>query len=314
MVNTMGIKKFISKNQLGLVLCNKKFSELTTIKVGGLITNLYYPTSIEHLLSVINYLQKRKQRYFIIGNGSNIVASDKKFKHLVISGKHLIKSIEFYDDNFVVSAFMDMGIVIAKLVEYQISTLTDLAGIPGTIGGAIVMNAGANNSYISDNLLWVKYLDCGLLKVSSRKDLKFGYRNSPFKKENIVILEACFKTIKDNETIFKYRNILELRRKKHPLNYPNCGSIFKNLKDIKAYEVIQKINLMDYKIGGAKFSDLHSNFIVNYDNAKAIDVFSLIILAKDKALKQEDIMLEEEVILLNFPFKKMELKQGKKIK
>ena len=284
------------------------------MKVGGKIANLYYPTSVENLITVVSFLNKKKRKYFVLGNGSNIIASDLTYRHLVISGKHLLKSIEYYDDYFVVSAFMDLRIVIAKLVENQISTLTNLAGIPATIGGAIVMNAGVNNSNISDNLLWVKYLENGSLKISNIDDLKFEYRNSPFKKDNIIILEAAFKLLKDNETIFKYRNIIESRRKKHPLNYPNCGSIFKNKADIKVYEVIKKLNLSNHNIGGAKFSDLHSNFIVNFNNAKSSDVYSLIMLAKNNANKFENISLEEEVILLNFPFYKMELKQLKKIK
>ena len=310
----MGIKKYISKNKLGLVLNDKKFSDLTTMKVGGKISNIYYPTTIENLLTVIEYLKKKKKRFFILGNGSNVIASDKVFKHLVISGKHLLKSIEFKEDHFIVSAFMDMRIIIAKLIEKQISTLTNLAGIPATIGGAIVMNAGAFKMNISDNLLWVKYIENGEILKKDISELSFSYRTSQFKKENIIILEAAFNIIKDNETIFIYKNILEKRRGKHPLNYPNSGSIFKNLEDIKAYEVIKKINLVNYKIGGAKFSDLHANFIVNFNNASAMDIYSLIYLAKNRAFALDKVILKEEVILLNFPCKKNLLKDLKKLK
>ena len=296
----MGIKKYIIKNELGLVLNDKKFSELTTIKVGGKIKNLYYPTSLDNLSNVVKYLHKKNKKYFILGNGSNIVASDKIFKDLVISGKHLLKSIEYYEDYFVVSAFMDLRIVIARLIEQQISTLTNLAGIPATIGGAIVMNAGANKSNISDNLLWVKYLENGLIMQKDIKDISFSYRNSEFKKNNIIVLEAAFKIIKDNETIFNYRRIIESRREKHPVNFPNCGSVFKNLHNIRAYEVIRNIDLVNQQMGGAKFSSLHSNFIINVSNAKAIDIYNLIKLAKKKAKENENVILEEEVILLNF--------------
>ena len=97
----------------------KSFKDLTTMKVGGKINNLYYPSSINNLMDVLNYLDKKKQHFFVIGNGSNLVASDKRYKKLVISGKHLVKSIEFFDDYFVVSGFMDLRIIIAKLVEKQ---------------------------------------------------------------------------------------------------------------------------------------------------------------------------------------------------
>lgn len=308
----MRINKFISKNQLGLVISDKRFSDLTTIKVGGKIKSLYYPSSVENLIKVIQYLQKRSKKFFMLGNGSNIVASDKTYKNIVINGKHLVKQIAFFDDCFVVSAFMDLRIVIAKLIERGISTLVNLAGIPATVGGAIVMNAGAFKMNISDNLLWVRYLKDGKEVTKDINELYFSYRSSELKEENIIVLEAAFKIITDKEVMFIYKNILEKRRNRHPLNYPNCGSIFKNLEKKRAYEVIKDIYLDDYSIGGAKFSEKHANFIVNYNKAKASDIYKLIILAKKRALILEDVTLKEEVILLNFPSYKLIFKNLKK--
>jgi UDP-N-acetylmuramate dehydrogenase len=308
----MRINKFISKNQLGLVISDKRFSDLTTIKVGGKIKSLYYPSSVENLIKVIQYLKKRGKKYFMLGNGSNIVASDKTYKNIVINGKHLVKQIAFFDDCFVVSAFMDLRIVIAKLIERGISTLVNLAGIPATVGGAIVMNAGAFKMNISDNLLWVRYLKDGKEVTKDINDLYFSYRSSELKEENIIVLEAGFKIITDKEVMFIYKNILEKRRNRHPLNYPNCGSIFKNLEKKRAYEVVRDINMADYSIGGAKFSEKHANFIVNYNKAKASDIYKLIILAKKRALILEDVTLKEEVILLNFPSYKLMFKKLKK--
>ena len=296
----MKLEKFISENKYGLLIKDKTFSELTTMKVGGKIKLLYYPSNIDCLKEVLFFLNKKKRDFFIIGNGSNLVASEKKYKTLVISGKHLIKSVDFFEDYFVASAFMDLRVLIAKLLEKQISTLTNLAGIPATVGGAVVMNSSAFNLAISDNLLWVKYLEDGIMKTKNKDEIYFSYRDSEFKNTNIVLVEVAFKTICDQETVFNYKNILEKRRNKHPLNYPNCGSIFKNSKDYIAYEVIRKINMVDVAIGGAKFSEKHSNFIVNFNNAKANDIYKLIKIAKQKALKYENIDLKEEVILLNF--------------
>lgn len=308
----MRINKFISKNQLGLVINDKRFSDLTTLKVGGKIKLLYYPSSVESLIKVVEFLQKRGKKYFMLGNGSNIVASDKTYKNVVINGKHLVKQIAYFDDYFVVSAFMDLRIVIAKLIERGISTLVNLAGIPATVGGAIVMNAGAFKMNISDNLLWVKYLKDGKVETKDINELYFSYRSSELKEENIIVLEAAFKIITDKEVMFIYKNILEKRRNRHPLNYPNCGSIFKNLEKKRAYEVVRDINMADYSIGGAKFSEKHANFIVNYNKAKASDIYKLIILAKKRALILEDVSLKEEVILLNFPSYKLMFKKLKK--
>lgn len=308
----MSVLNFISKNKLGLVIKNKRFSELTTMKVGGKIKILFYPNSIDSLIRITNYLKSKNKKYLLLGNGSNIVASDRHFNDVVISGKHLIKSIEIYDDYFVACAFTDLRIIIAKLVENQIATFTNLAGIPATLGGALVMNSGAFKSNISDDLLWVKFIEDGKIIKKEISDLSFGYRDSCFKNKDIIILEAGFKIIKDKETLFNYKDILEKRRERHPLNYPNCGSVFQNGDTYLAYDVIKKINLANYNIGGAKFSEKHSNFIVNYDFAKAKDVYKLINLAKKRALNLEGISLKEEVLLLNFSTSKFNLKYLKK--
>jgi UDP-N-acetylmuramate dehydrogenase len=174
------------------------------------------------------------------------------------------------------------------------------------------MNAGAFKMNISDNLLWVRYLKDGKEVTKDINELYFSYRSSELKEENIIVLEAAFKIITDKEVMFIYKNILEKRRNRHPLNYPNCGSIFKNLEKKRAYEVIKDIYLDDYSIGGAKFSEKHANFIVNYNKAKASDIYKLIILAKKRALILEDVTLKEEVILLNFPSYKLMFKKPKK--
>lgn len=307
----MRIRNFILKNKLGIVFKNKKFSELTTIKVGGKIKNLYYPITISDLLEVLKYLNKINKDYFILGNGSNLVVSDNKFNDLVISGKHLIKQIEFYDDSFVVSGFMDLRLVISKLIEKNISTFTKLTGIPATIGGAIYMNAGVSDYNISNDLIWVKYIYENEIIKAGKEELYFDYRDSYFKGKKIVIIEACFKTIYDGNTNELYKEILKNRKDIQPLNYPNCGSIFRNTKDYKAYEVIRRINLVDCMMGGAKFSEKHANFIVNVNKAKAIDVFRLIEYAKFKAKSMLEIELKEEVILLNFNKKYHKYNYGK---
>ena len=295
----MSMKKFVVKNNLGIILENKSFKDLTTIKVGGKIKTLFYPNTIDSLKRGVCYLLCKKKQFFIIGNGSNIVASDRIFYPVVINGKHIENQVNFYDDYFTCSAFMDMRFLNAKLIEKNISTLLDLSGIPATIGGAIVMNAGALKSRISDNLIWVNVLEDGVSKKYYKDELTFGYRSSSFKK-NTVILEAAFKIIYSAESVILYQEILRKRREKHPLNYPNCGSVFKNLFNIKAYEVIRKIEMNSYVIGDAMFSEKHSNFIVNLGTAKAIDIYQLISLAKKKAFEMYDITLEEEVLLLNF--------------
>ena len=296
----MKVEKYIEKNNLGIILKNKRFKDLTTMKVGGRIKKLFYPNSIDNLVKMVNYLDYHKKRYLLIGNGSNIIASDKVCHWLVISGKHLDNKISYFDDHFIVSAFMDMRKVIANLLSKNINTLTLLSGIPATIGGSIYMNAGANGYCISDDLLWVKYLEDGFIRTKNREELQFSYRNSPFKHQKMIILEAAFKNNYASDGMLLYEEVKDKRALKQPLNYPNSGSIFKNGNDYKAYEIIKKLNLVGYRMGRATFSSLHANFIINLGNAKAKDIYNLIVLAKKMALVYENVRLQEEVILFNF--------------
>jgi UDP-N-acetylmuramate dehydrogenase len=206
---------------------------------------------------------------------------------------------------------MDLRLVISKLIEKNISTLTLLAGIPATIGGAIYMNAGANGYTISEDLLWVKFIYEGKIVKANKDELSFGYRESFFKRNNTIILEAAFKVISDINTIDVYREVLHKRRTNQPLNYPNSGSIFRNFDDIKSYEVIRKLEIVDCMMGGAKFSEKHANFIVNVNKAKSKDIINLIEYAKEKAKNMLNIELKEEVILLNFKKKTLKFNYGK---
>lgn len=279
---------------------NMSFKDITTMKVGGRIKELFYPNSIENLLQVIIYLNKKNKKYKIIGNGSNIIASDNIYKDVVISGKHLVKDIIFKEDYFIVSAFEDLRKVNVNLIQKDISTFINLSGIPATIGGALYMNAGAFKSNISDYLIWVECIFENKLIRLFKEDLEFGYRTSIFKNNKYIIVNAAFKVMYDNNLFLKYKEINNKRKEIHPLNFPNSGSIFKNTDNVKAYKIIQQIGLVDYMIGDATFSNKHANFIINKGNAKAKDIYKLIILAKKRAYVFEKIILEEEVILLNF--------------
>ena len=295
----INLKKFIVKNNLGIIVCNKRFKDLTTMKVGGKIKTLFYPSTVDNLQRVLALLNFKKIKYFVLGNGSNIIASDKTFYPLVISGKLLSFETIFYDEYFECSAFMDLRFLNAKLVEKKITTFVNLSGIPATVGGALKMNAGAFGSSISDLLLWVNVIEDGISKKYYKSELEFGYRKSSFK-ENTVIIGAAFSIKIDEGAILLYQDIIKRRREKQPLNYPNSGSIFRNLSSVRAYEVIRKIDLCEYKIGGAMFSSKHSNFIVNFDNASSDDVYELINLAKKRAYLMLNVNLEEEVLIHNF--------------
>ena len=179
------------------------------------------------------------------------------------------------------------------------------SGPAGITAGIYLTRAKINNIVITNNQ--------GALTKAELIENYYGFSN-PIKGNDLLENGVnCFTSgnhIWDKKEVFDYINESECLIS--PLNYPNCGSIFKNLEKKRAYEVVRDINMADYSIGGAKFSEKHANFIVNYNKAKASDIYKLIILAKKRALILEDVTLKEEVILLNFPSYKLMFKKLKK--
>lgn len=296
----MNLKKIIRKNRWGDMVSNKRFSELTTMKVGGKIKYLFYPNSLNSLMEAVKFFEANRLPYFILGNGSNIIASDKPYKDIVIHCKYMKQNLSFEKERITVSACYDLRRFNGFLVSRNIESILFLAGVPGTVGGAVYMNAGANGDEISSSIISVTYLENGILHTKKREEIKFGYRYSEFQERKAIIVEVCFQK-KEGKNVYKrYRELVENRKGTQPLTFPNSGSIFRNLQNQRAYEVIQKIDLKGFEINGAKFSDLHANFIINRANARGKDVYQLIQLAIKLAKELENVELIPEVRLINF--------------
>lgn len=295
----MNFKKFVYKQELGNIKRNEYFKNITTMKVGGKIKYLFYPNNVNCLKEAICYLNENKIKYIFMGNGSNIIASDNFFNGVVISSKFLPHTMNIDNDVISVTAFYDLRRLVSFTVSRDIDTFTKLAGIPATIGGAIYMNASANNCAISENLIDVTFIKNNKIYTRKKEDIKFDYRHTEFMDNNCIILEASFKIIKKVGLIKEYNSYLEKRRNSHPTIFPNSGSIFRNLNNKKAYEVIKEIDMAGYTKGRAQVSMKHCNFIINTGNAKGNDIYKIINLIKKLAFKKQ-YNLREEVILFNF--------------
>lgn len=291
-------KRYIKKYNLGSVK-KEYFKNITTMKVGGKIKYLYYPNSISSLKKAIEYINNKEIEYIFMGNGSNIIASERKFKGVVISSKFLPKTLSIDKNQIRVTAFYDLRRLVSFCVSRDIDTFTNLAGIPATLGGAIYMNASANNQSISDHLVTVTYLIDNQIITKTKKELEFSYRTSEFQKNKAIILEAKFEIINKKNILVNYNNYLTIRKNNHPIIFPNSGSIFRNTKDKKAYEIIKELNLDGYTKGKAQVSMKHCNFIINIGDAKAEDIYKIINYIKKRAYINNYI-LQEEVILFNF--------------
>jgi len=268
----------------------------TWLKVGGLADLVVQPNNNDEFLEVLNLLSSQNIPWVVLGEGSNTIVYDGGISGVVISTKRL-KKIEIIDETKVLAeSGVIMGTILNKTIKVGLTGFEFAAGIPGTVGGGIFMNAGANEGEIKDVIdtvwIWLEGQEIAL----SRSEIKFEYRKSNLP-EGSVVTKALFR-LKHGDSSQSERNVKDYMTKRNstqPIKMSNIGSIFKNPPDIAAGQLIEELGLKGFAIGGAKFSDLHANFIVNSGNATARDVLELIETAKREALLKRGIKLETEV-------------------
>jgi len=274
-------------------------SKMCSIKIGGKAKSVYFPTSEDQVrLLLIEALEKNK-RFFPIGIGSNTVFSDGIIDLFFVSTRFLKKySIKQIGEHCYIEAeagvsFKTITNIVKKL---NLEGFENLSGIPATVGGAVVMNAGAFGSEISDIIEEVHWFDReGSLHILKRDQIDFSYRKSPFQKEGFVY-KAVFKlkpSKKDIKIIIKKH--LEERNRKQPLNYPTSGSTFKNPPDHPAGYLLEKAGLKGYRIGNVAFSEKHANFLINIGGGKFKELKRLIETAERRVGELYRIKLEKEI-------------------
>lgn len=272
---------------------NVDIKDITTYKLKGKVKKLIIAESIDDLKEVIKELKGKK--YKIIGNGSNLIISGDYDGTIVkLEG---IDGLIIKGDEVRVGASYNLAKLSRECAKRGLSGLEFACGIPGTIGGAVCMNAGAYGKEMKDVTESVKVLDGnGKIIKLNKENIKFAYRKSIFQTSNYICLQVKLKLKKDNpEDILKRINdIMKERTEKQPLEYPSAGSVFRNPKGDSAGRIIEKLNLKGLKIGGAEVSQKHANFIVNKGSASAEDVIELIDIIKDKVKKEYNIDLECE--------------------
>lgn len=279
------------------ILENICMSNYTSYKTGGIAKYLVYPNTIESLIELIKYIKNNNIKYFILGNGTNIIFTDDFYDGVVINLKKL-NNLLVSKNIICVSSGYSLQKLVSITIEKNLSGLEFAAGIPGTVGGAIYMNAGAYGSAMADIIDEVTYLENEEIKTKKREELEFGYRESCFKNnKNIIILSTKIKLKPSNkneiqDTIKEYT---EKRIKTQPLEYPTAGSVFKNPDNISAGALIEhKLNLKGHNVNDAYISTKHANFIINKGNAKSEDIIRLIKEIQREALEKEGINLELE--------------------
>jgi UDP-N-acetylmuramate dehydrogenase len=283
------------------ILENELMSRHTTFRTGGPASLFLRPRTTEEIKGVLKLLKRAEVDFFILGNGSNLLVSDKGFDGVIISLANFA-DINIEDETKVVAQAGAMNSSIAMLArDNSLTGFEFAAGIPGTIGGAMIMNAGAYGGEMKDITSKVTVLssDGEVIKLDNQA-MKFGYRTSAIKGKNFVVLAAVLDLQKGDkgEIAGKMQELALKRKEKQPLEYPSAGSTFKRPEGYFAGKLIEDAGLRGFTVGGAAVSEKHCGFVINKGNATSADIYELIRRVQDKVYEDFSVKLEPEVIML----------------
>ncbi len=290
------------KGTRGQVLTNVPMKRYTSMKVGGPAKYMVYPVSHADLAAVMRIAEDKGVAIRLLGNGTNIIVGDEGVDEAIVRMSR-VRQIRFRKTAGGALVETAGGISLARLiresVEHGLAGLERLYGIPGTVAGAIKMNAGSFGVQISDHLRSVTYMDrSGQIARREKEACGFGYRTSLFTSAEPV-LSGLFELHDGNKSHLKkeMERVRAERWKKHPMEFPSAGSIFKNIEGTPAWKYIDQAGLRGFRIGNAAVSEKHPNFIVNLGNATADDIVSLIRKVEGEVYEKAGVRLEEEVEL-----------------
>lgn len=289
----------IKNMNIGLVYENIDLKKYTTYKVGGTGKLLVIPDTTEKLIELLNYLKGNNIKYKIIGNGSNLIFVNDYDGVIIKLDK--LNNVQINDNEVVVGAGVSLIGLALKVSRMGLKGMEFATGIPGTIGGAVYMNAGAYKEDMASIIKKVKLLDenDNIVELDKEK-LEFGYRKSILQAKKYVCLEATL--LLEHGNVDEIMALIEKRKQKRietqPLEYPSAGSVFRNPENGFAWQLVNDIGYKGKRIGDAMVSEKHANFIINYNSATSEDIIKLIDLIKGKIKKNYniDLILEQEII------------------
>ena len=295
------LENIISKD---LIKTNEPMKNHTSFKIGGPAEIYIKITSIEELQKILEFAKKENIKITILGNGSNVLVSDKGIKGIVIKTNLKDINIENKDSKNVevtVNDAVPIGFLAQKFLKEEITGFEELSGIPGTIGGAILMNAGAHGKEIKDIVTEVTAMDYnGKIFNFTNKEAEFTYRHSKFSNGEYIILQVKMLLQKGSKEEIKAKmdEYAQYRKEKQPIEYPSAGSTFKRGTDFITAKLIDEAGLKGYSIGGAKVSEKHAGFIINTGDATAKDVLDLARYVTDKVYEKFGKKIEFEIKIL----------------
>lgn len=295
------LKKLIEIAGSGQVCTDEPMKQHTTFRIGGRADYFVSPTETEQIRKIIELCRRENMPWYVIGNGSNLLVSDHGFRGVIIRLFKNYAGLRIEGEQIFVQAGALLSRTANAALQEGLTGFEFAAGIPGTIGGALVMNAGAYGGEMKDVTESVTVLTLeGEILTLKREELEMGYRTSLIARKGYLVLEAVLKLTRGNQEQIKEKmaDLRQRRISKQPLEYPSAGSTFKRPQGYFAGKLIMDAGLRGFQIGGAQVSEKHCGFVINTGNATAEDVLELIRQVSAKVKAREGVALEPEVKLL----------------
>ncbi len=292
------IKGIVGENY---VMTEEPMAGHCTFRCGGKAEVYVVPGNIEELIQVIRICRQEEYPFMVIGNGSNILVRDEGYKGVIIEVNSRISDIDVIGEDIVADAGAKLSSVAMAAMENDLAGFEFAHGIPGNVGGAVMMNAGAYGAEMKDVLKWVKVLDKnGNVITLDASELDMGYRTSIIGKEGMIVLQVSIGlSLGSAEEIGMIMQMfMQRRRAKQPLEYPSAGSTFKRPQGYFAGKLIEDAGLKGHRVGGAMVSEKHCGFVINYDNATATDIIHVMEDVQNTVKEKFGIDLEPEVKII----------------
>ena len=291
------LKSVLDESQ---ILKNEPMSQHTSFRVGG-PAELFLKPEAGQIGDIIYLCHQNGMPYVVLGNGSNILVADSGIAGVVIEIGNNLSNISINKNKLIAGAGATLSNCAQMAAQKGLSGMEELAGIPGSIGGAVTMNAGAYGGEIKNILSSVKVINLqGEMQTLTVEELQLGYRTSVIQQNHFIVVEAEFELCEGEESQIrqKMKELSQRRIEKQPLDYPSAGSTFKRPPNNYAGKLIMDAGLAGFRVGGAMVSEKHCGFVINYDHATAADIMDLIQQVQQKVYDQFQIWLEPEVRII----------------
>ncbi len=294
------LRKFVPEENICL---QESMASHTTFRIGGLADCFVQLENTEQLIKVQKYLSQVGVPFFVLGNGSNLLVSDAGFRGVILQIGPKMSKVTVEGNVIVAQAGASMAQIARTAMEHELAGMEFASGIPGTIGGGVVMNAGAYGGELSQIVTQVNVVNSeGEIMELDNETMEFGYRTSTIRNNPFTVTEVILRLEKGDRQQIRERmeELAARRREKQPLEYPSAGSTFKRPAGYYAGQLIMEAGLRGFQCGGAKVSDKHCGFVINTGNATAEDVRTLIREIQTRVKDQFNVNLETEVLFLGW--------------